>query len=110
MKAFFIVRTSEGTWGKALTLHQALTNAFVNSKTSEYDVNIMVIKEEATEEEFKNLAKCFTVTDWGYIRFYDNPSQEDEEMKERLFLGMIQEKFDNRKGFKPKPDYKNIKS
>jgi hypothetical protein len=92
-KAFFVI-TDKSNWGKAGTLKEAMKNAQVKTGVK-YVIYILVLKEEATEEEADNLRKCYSVTGMGGIEFYDPSNKEDEtykadrEMSKRLFVGWI---------------------
>jgi len=58
---------------------------------------IGVIRDEATTEEVDNLQKCWNVTDMGGLTGYSNPTDEDIEMRKRLFVGWITEEFNRPK-------------
>lgn len=90
LKSFFIVVSQTsiagGNYGKSTTLKEALKLSKVNSK-SKYVTYIGLVKEEATDEQLKNLCSCFNVDDYGGVRLYSNPSKEDSDMVNEYMVG-----------------------
>jgi len=94
-KKFYIVVTATQRWGRSIeSLQKAQEIAYVkNPKKDHHVIYIGVVKEEATDAQLENLGKCFNVSEWGSVRLYDNPSEEDSKMIEDYFLGWIEEEM-----------------
>lgn len=90
-KNFYTVVTANGKWGKGLTLAVAKKAALLTSSKTEHFIYIGIVKDNATEEEVKNINQCFSVNDFGNVVMYDNPSEEDKEAVKNLFVGWITE-------------------
>lgn len=86
MKVFYFILTDKLTWGRGLTIADAIGNALVDKKT-QYQISIGICKKDTPDEVVKNLMTCFGVTDFGGINFYDNPSDEDTKQAKEYFLG-----------------------
>ena len=91
MKVFYYVLTNSGIWGRGTTLDSAIHAARISKKTKglKYVVCTGTVKEEATEDELKNIMNCFVVCDDGSITTYDKPSSEDSKMLDDLFIGWL---------------------
>jgi hypothetical protein len=96
MKAFFVILTDFGNWGKALTIQEALEKAKVNKLTKKYIICIGIVDEKATDDELKNIANCFNVNGDGSISMYYKPSAEDQKMVNELFLGWNNQQIENK--------------
>jgi hypothetical protein len=94
-KTFYVVvkkhKTAShlGEWGKGTSLKTALVFADVNRFTDRFVIYQAIIKDTATDEQVKNLSKCFNVDNFGDLTLYSNPSQEDLDMIEEYLLGWI---------------------
>ena len=88
-KSFFIIVShsiSGGNYGKSTSLKEALKLSKVNTK-SKYVTYVGLVKEDASDEQLKNICSCFCVDDYGNVRMYNNPSAEDNKMVDELFIG-----------------------
>lgn len=91
LRAFYFIVTAFQTWGRGLTLKEALKAAKVTRKSEKYIINIGIVKPEATDEQLSNLVKCWNVNDMGGINFYTDGQdlEKDQAMAKELFLGWV---------------------
>lgn len=90
LKHFYIV-VALGTWGKALSRSEAISNAKVQAAKTHHVVNIAILKPETPDEVVANLLACFNVDDWGAVYLYHNPSEEDQAQIDAYLIGWITE-------------------
>jgi hypothetical protein len=78
-----------GEWGKGTSLKTALAFADVSRVSDRFIIYQAIIKDTATDEQVKNLSKCFNVDSFGSVTLYSNPLQEDLDMINEYLLGWI---------------------
>lgn len=100
LKAFYFVITQKHTWGRGTSLKAAAKAAMISSLSAGgYVLYTGLCKNEVSDEQLANIVKCFNVTDWGGLIFYEEPRDKesyeykvweiDSKMLDDFFVGWV---------------------